>query len=157
LVVFVDLVGVNESNWDELNRFTGCFRRSPLHDYVRLKVLSPRHKIKSISALDHLRVFRKGCGNDPSIPGRDNPQLFDPAVSIGVGLRPNPIRIRITRSYFTARQEKAFRGAFEVCLKKAGGDIHLQLEVLGSATKMDFCYPHDSSFFWIRLLVDEPT
>jgi hypothetical protein len=47
-----------------------------------------------------------------------------------------------------ARPEKAFGGAFEICLKKVCGNIHLQLEALGLATKMDFCYPHDSSSFF---------
>jgi hypothetical protein len=62
---------------------------------------------------------------------------LDLVVPVGVGLSPNPIGIRIFAFGFMARPEKAFGGAFEICLKKVCGNIHLQLEVLWSDTTMD--------------------
>src|SRR5215470_4955162 len=110
---------MDESNRYELKRLARLFRRNSLHHVnVGFKVLRSRHKIESVSPLDHLWVFRERSSNNPSIPGGDSLQLFDLVVAVGVGLSPNPIGICISDSCFTARSEKAFGGAFEIRLKK---------------------------------------
>lgn len=60
----------------------------------------------------HLRVFRKGIGDDSSITAGDTLQIFDPVILVGLGLSPNPIGIFISELCFTVRPEKAFSGTF---------------------------------------------
>jgi hypothetical protein len=101
-IVFVDLVGVDKSSWDELSQCVWVFGRCPFDEVdVGFKICCLCNKIESISLLSRLTVSFQTSSDGPSIAGSDTFQVFDPTVAVKFGLNSNPIRILISRSRFT--------------------------------------------------------